>query len=160
MTDSPYRYTLTRSTLTGTGAAVFVMLNPSVADEVDDDPTIRRVKGFAFGTLGASRLVVVNLFAYRSTSPFLMWAARRRGVDIVGPGNDDAVRAELAGAAHVVVAWGAVHRQAAPRIEWTVAAIAAAGKHAVALGVTLEGQPRHPLYLPKNAAPCAWPERR
>lgn len=46
----------------------FIMLNPSTADDVFDDATIRRCVGFA-KRWGYSGLVVTNLFAYRATQP-------------------------------------------------------------------------------------------
>jgi hypothetical protein len=46
----------------------FIMLNPSTADDIFDDATIRRCVGFA-KRWGYSGLVVTNLFAYRATDP-------------------------------------------------------------------------------------------
>ena len=63
------------------------MLNPSRADDMRDDPTIRKAAGFA-KRLGFGELVVVNLYAWRSTLPRDLFAAERRGIDIVGPDND------------------------------------------------------------------------
>ncbi|MES2137565.1 MAG: DUF1643 domain-containing protein [Pseudomonadota bacterium] len=52
----------------------FVMLNPSTADAVQDDPTIRRCIGFA-KAWGKGGIVVINLFAFRATNPKDMLAA-------------------------------------------------------------------------------------
>jgi hypothetical protein len=72
--DRRFRYRLGRRW--GQGAAVcFVLLNPSTADEVVDDPTIRRCIAFA-RSLGYGGLEVVNLYAYVATDP----AELRRGV--------------------------------------------------------------------------------
>jgi len=61
--DRMYRYQLIRP-LTGAPGpiCVFAMLNPSTADENDDDPTVRRCKRFAL-RLRAARLIIVNLYA-------------------------------------------------------------------------------------------------
>src|SRR5690554_6900188 len=97
LTDqATYRYTLTRSDY---GDApwlsmheprlLWIMLNPSTADETADDPTIRRVKAFT-RRLGYSGLTVVNLYAMRSTDPRGLWAA----ADPIGPDNDRAIAEE------------------------------------------------------------------
>ena len=140
---SRYRYLLTRGPDDARAHVVFVMLNPSVADQVRDDPTIRRVIGFA-RRLGFARLSVVNLFAMRTTDPRRLYRAR----DPVGPDNDAAIRAAVADATLVIAAWGnhgALHDRAAQ-----VLPLLPAPHH---LGLTARGQPRHPLYLPASAAP-------
>ncbi|MFN8498399.1 MAG: DUF1643 domain-containing protein [Anaerolineae bacterium] len=141
-----YRYRLWR--IWGAGAAVaFVMLNPSTADGARDDPTIRRCMGLA-RAWGYGRLEVVNLFAYRSPSP----EALRRVSDPVGPDNDRYL-GEAAGAALVVVAWGN-DGALLGRDRAALAALADGRLHC--LGVTLRGQPRHPLYVRGDTVPLAW----
>ena len=66
---------------------VFCMLNPSTANADDDDPTIRRCKGFAHAW-GYHRLVIVNMYAIRATDPGDMIGVWKMGEDIVGPDND------------------------------------------------------------------------
>jgi hypothetical protein len=63
-----YRYSLTRVWNKSKPKIMFLMLNPSTADEVNDDPTIRRCIDFA-KTWGFGGLYVCNLFAFRSTDP-------------------------------------------------------------------------------------------
>lgn len=63
-----HRYTLRRSWAGNGGVVNFIMLNPSTADDVFDDATIRRCVGFA-KRWGFCGLVVTNLFAYRATDP-------------------------------------------------------------------------------------------
>jgi hypothetical protein len=143
---SRYRYLLTRGPRDAREHLVFVMLNPSTADQEHDDPTIRRALGFA-RRLGFARLSVVNLFALRATEPARLYRAR----DPVGPGNDDAIRAAVADATLVIAAWGnhgelrdraAQVRPLLPRVHH--------------LGLTRLGQPRHPLYLPAATPLTAW----
>lgn len=63
-----YRYELVREWDETKPKALFIMLNPSTADADKDDPTIRRCIGFAKNwDLGG--IVVINLFAYRSSHP-------------------------------------------------------------------------------------------
>lgn len=156
--DGVYRYTLHRGWgARGSASAVFVMLNPSTADAHLDDPTIRRCVGFA-KRLGCGGLKVVNLYAYRATSPDDMFAARRAGNDIIGPENDEILWATLYVAAHhdrpVVAAWGAEADQA--RVAEVVSMARAAGVEFQALGVTKHGAPRHPLYLRADSELTPW----
>jgi hypothetical protein len=143
---SEYRYLLQRS---WTGAnpgprALWVMLNPSTANDRQDDPTIRRCAAFSTRQ-GASGLSVVNLYALRCTDPGGLW----RHLDPVGPENDSRIAASLAAAAAggwlVVCAWGA--RAEAARAAEVLAAISGAGIAPLTLGLTRRGHPRHPLYV-------------
>jgi len=147
-----YRYSLRRRWGTGP-ACCFVMLNPSAADETDDDPTIRRCIGFA-QAWGFPALEVVNLFAWRTHEPRRLLDAR----DPVGPGNDGAVRAAARRAGLVVCAWGAAHQAVWPAARDRVEAIACRldGAETVCLGRTRDGHPRHPLYLRATARPRAF----
>nr|WSZ21194.1 DUF1643 domain-containing protein [Streptomyces canus] len=144
--ERAYRYLLTRIWDTSRPPVVFLMLNPSTADALEDDPTIRRCTGFA-RRHGAGGLVVVNLFGLRSTDP----RALRHHPDPVGPLNDAFIRQATSGASLVVAAWGAAgveHGRSASVSK----ALAVRGVALRCLGMTSTGQPRHPLYLPGDAA--------
>jgi len=143
--DRRYRYRLTRRWADGP-TACFVMLNPSTADHRVDDPTVRRCIAYA-RRWGFGGLVVVNLFALRSTLPGALLTA----VDPVGPGNDRHVARACREASLVVAAWGA-HRSVRAR----AGAVAALLGNAACLGWTRAGEPRHPLYLRRDARPRAW----
>lgn len=117
------------------------MLNPSTADEVNNDPTIRRCISFA-EKHACTDLYVVNLFALRATDPRELKKHR----DPIGEQNDDIIdkmifriRAENG---FVVAAWGA-HPMAQERGRQLTE------KHGpfVCLGTTKGGAPRHPLYV-------------
>lgn len=96
-----YRYELWR-TWNGSGpSCVFVGLNPSTADETEDDPTIRKCVKFA-QTWGYGSLCMVNLFAFRATKPKDMLAA----ADPIGPDNDATLRRLVPCAGLIVAAWG------------------------------------------------------
>lgn len=100
-----YRYALTREW--GRGPRVlFIMLNPSTADAMQDDPTIRKCIGFA-QRWGYSKLTVVNLYAYRATKPDDLWQAALDGVDIMGPKNATCIDTAASCANMIVAAWGA-----------------------------------------------------
>lgn len=120
--------------------------NPSTADAQKDDPTTRRCISFA-RRLGMGQLVLTNICAYRATNPRDMIGAE----DSVGPENDYVLLTEARRAAMVLVAWGAVDRRIAHRAQAVYDMLADAGISAYCLGVTADGEPRHPLYVPANA---------
>ena len=145
--DRRYRYLLTRRVGTSQIRVLFVMLNPSAADEERNDPTIRRCIGFArdwdFGLLE-----VVNLFALMSTDPKGLLVAE----EPVGPDNDATIQAALRRADRVVLAWGnqgSHHRERAELV--TKMALDASPPHH--LGLTKIGFPRHPLLVPGDTRP-------
>lgn len=149
-----YRYRLTRpGDLTATrGPAVFIMLNPSVADADLDDPTIRRCRGFA-RAWGCNGIVVANLYALRSTDPAGLWLH----ADPVGPENDEHL-VQLASiaisAGEVVCAWGSNAR--ADRVAQVAALLFAGGARLRCLGINQAGAPRHPLYVPGSQELIDW----
>ena len=148
-----YRYDLHRGPDTGPFLA-WVMLNPSTADASLDDPTIRRVRSFT-AAAGAERFVVVNLFAYRATSPKDLLAAHRSGVDIVGPDNliHHQHLAEHPDRVGTVAAWGS-HGLTA--YGWNLLRPVWAGQ-LVSLGTTRTNAPRHPLYVKGSTSLTPWP---
>lgn len=118
----------------------WVMLNPSIADERQDDPTIRRCISFS-EAWGFGALRVVNLFALRTPDPRVLLDAS----DALGPRGERALRAALHEADAVVAAWGNVH----PRLAGRAAAVRRwLPTEASCLGVTGRGEPRHPLHVP------------
>lgn len=89
--DGLYRYSLTRSWGDGLERVCWVMLNPSTADHETDDPTIRRVVDFSM-RLGFDSCEVVNLWAWRATSP----AELAKALDPRGPDNFEAIATAMA----------------------------------------------------------------
>jgi hypothetical protein len=140
-----YRYLLTRIWDPAERPLVFLMLNPSTADALEDDPTLRRCTGFAKRE-GAGGVVVVNLFALRSTDP----RALTRHPEPVGRYNDVFIRQAVSQGSKVVAAWGAAP-VAGDRGRNVAVALAARRVPLHCLGTTAVGQPRHPLYLPSEA---------
>lgn len=141
-----YRYRLWRTWDATKPPLVFCMLNPSTADAEADDPTVSRCKERA-RRMGAGGLVVVNLFALRSTDPRALY----RHVDPVGPDNDTAIL-DAAGQGDLVCAWGN-HGKLHGRAAKVLALLLAAGLPALALRVSKDGHPSHPLYLPYDLQP-------
>jgi hypothetical protein len=128
------------------------MLNPSTADAEQDDPTIRRCVGFS-RSWGAGALVVVNLFALRSTDP----AALLTHPEPVGADNDEHLRDVALDAwrdgGRLVCAWGA-HLAAPPRALEVHERVR--DMDPLCLGTTKSGAPRHPLYVKATTVPTPW----
>jgi hypothetical protein len=140
-----YRYSLTRVWDASLPSLTFVLLNPSTADAVQLDPTLRRCVGFAKRE-GFGGMVIVNLYAFRTKSPKVMRAAP----DPVGPENDQ-VLAAVTGT--VIAGWGT---KAAPR---RVSRALELLPRLHALSVTQGGHPQHPLYVQAGAPLIEWPPR-
>jgi hypothetical protein len=123
---------------------VFVMLNPSTADGLVDDPTIRRCIGFAKRE-GATSMHVLNLYALRATNPKELLTHPNP----VGAGNDECLRgvARYHDRFRTVVAWGANKMVTPERVAVLTDAAKAAGTTLWCLGTTKDGHPRHPLYV-------------
>jgi hypothetical protein len=102
-----HRYILSRTwNVQKRGCVNFIMLNPSTADDVFDDATIRRCVGFA-KRWGFSGLVVTNLFAFRATDPKdLERMAAVDPVRAIGEENDDTIQRCARHADAIVCAWG------------------------------------------------------
>jgi hypothetical protein len=142
-----YRYALARTWNPVLGAVLFILLNPSDADAIDDDATVRKCIGFTH-RWGHGAVWIANMFAYRTPKPAALRRAQRSGVDIVGPLNREAILANAADASRIVVGWGANAVSWAPYAAQVVGAVRARVAHPVeCLGLTNDGMPRHPLRL-------------
>ena len=166
--DGRYRYTLGRRFDGGRymrpRTVFFIMLNPSTADQNVGDPSVRRCMKYAYDW-GYDKMVVLNLFALRSTDPKELY----RADDPIGPENDAHIKFAIQGDKDHHVSFGQVYRLP-PRV------ICAWGNHGLyqdrwqrvrdlivgigcepyALKITGAGQPAHPLYLPANLEPQPW----
>lgn len=149
--DRAYRYSLSRIWDPAGAVAVFVGLNPSTADETEDDPTIRRCIGFA-RDWGAGGLVMLNAFAFRATDPLDMKAA----AEPIGARNDEELYKWAFSARWVVACWGVHGRHLARGFAVRHLLRSAAGDNLKVLGLTKDGHPKHPLYLAKTTRLEAW----
>lgn len=158
--DGVYRYRLHRtwssSDPDGSERRVtFVMLNPSVGNQVDDDNTLTRCRGFATAW-GYDGYDVVNLFAFITPYPADMFAAARAGVDIIGPDNNEHLRRAAAYAKSrrepIIAAWGA----GAPLDRVREVAALPHMDELRCLGTTASGMPKHPLYLRADTPLSPW----
>jgi len=142
--DGSYRYFLARRRSPHGKTIAFICLNPSTADAVSDDPIIRRCISFA-KNWGGVKLLMSNLFAYRSTDPkTLMQIAEPIGTE------NDAWLSRIVKVADLVIAgWGT--REVLYQRNITVLE---KFKHNLnVLRLTKDGHPSHPLYLPSHLTP-------
>ncbi|WP_170382050.1 DUF1643 domain-containing protein [Ruegeria atlantica] len=145
-----YRYSLTRVWDSSGRKALFVMLNPSTATEVQNDPTVERCERRA-RALGFGAFQVTNIFAWRDTDPRKMRAA----TDPVGPENDTAILGGVQWADQVIAAWGThgAHLERGPAVETL---LRGTGQPLFHLGLTKAGHPKHPLYIAYTQQPEPW----
>jgi len=145
--DKRYRWKLWRFWGEEQKHIAFIGLNPSTADEKDDDPTIRRCIGFA-KKWGYSGIFMLNLFGLRSTDPKSIY----QSIEPIGQYNTGSIITVIASNSviEVVICWGnhgkhlnqgrsminLLHQRCPNKI-----------KH---FGFTKTGEPKHPLYLPSN----------
>jgi hypothetical protein len=149
--DGSYRWQLRRRWAEEGRIALWVMLNPSTANGVDDDATIRRCINFSKGW-GLAGLAVANLFALRARHPNALMVHP----DPVGGQTDSVLTSLSSEASLIIVAWGA-HPVAKSRIKDVQNII---GVKVKCLGVTQAGHPRHPFYLSRKSKLVAWLGRR
>jgi hypothetical protein len=144
MFDTPTRGTL--------AYANFICLNPSTADEVQDDPTIRRCAAFA-KAWGFPAFCMTNLFAWRDTSPEMMMAA----ADPIGDDNDHWLASIARDAGIVVAGWGkhGAFNDRATEVVDLLRRHVNVTLHA--LRTNADGSPEHPLYIPAACSPITWP---
>jgi hypothetical protein len=157
--DGLYRYRLSRSW----GSArpmTFVMLNPSTADGLTDDNTIRKCIGFA-GREGAGGIDVVNLFALRVSKPVHLFDGTI-AEDPEGPDNlfhvQQAIEDVVFGGGMVVCGWGAktgVERSTAHAEILSLAAANAVDFRCLVRNAN--GSPKHPLYIKNDQPLVDWP---
>lgn len=140
-----YRYLLTRVWDGALPRALFVMLNPSTATEVQNDPTVERCERRA-RALGFGAFRVTNIFAFRATDP----RAMRAVADPVGPDNDAAIRESVDWAGgptdRIICAWG-THGAHLNRGAAVAQLLRESGRDLHHLGLTAAGAPKHPLYI-------------
>lgn len=146
--DELYRYWLTRSWASHSGQeAVFVLLNPSKANALVNDPTVTRCIGFA-RAWGYDRLRILNLFAFRATDPKELAAA----ADPIGPLCLTYLEDGLLNAGVVIAGWGAHKRAAARALDIPPLAT----RPLMALAINADGSPKHPLYVRADTVPVPY----
>ncbi len=141
-----YRYVLWRRWCDTGPNVFFIGLNPSTADECQNDPTIRRCLGFARRWQYGS-MCVANLFAYCATKPDDL----KRAADPTGPENRAWLTALASNADLVIACWGnmGVYQNRSSEVQRMLGVV-----HCLRLNGS--GEPAHPLYLKSDLKPTRW----
>ncbi len=121
----------------------FVLLNPSTADGMKDDPTVRKCIGFAklngFGGIG-----IANLFAWRATEPRELVRALSVGEDCVGPNGNYHLKC-IAGD-YIVAGWGRMPYYV-PALRYRLDDVRKILTGRLFCVKQTQGRPWHPLYV-------------
>lgn len=141
-----YRYQLSRIWDKNKPLVGFIMLNPSTADSLNDDPTVRRCVGFA-KSWGYGGIYIVNLFAYRSSNPRDLLAIP--ALDAVGYLNQFYLEEVFDKADFIVCAWGnqSILDRLMKRLNNEYKPLAKCFTSLCYLELSKNGTPKHPLYL-------------
>jgi hypothetical protein len=141
-----YRYALHRIWKVQDPIIMWIGMNPSTADEMVDDPTVRREINFS-KAYGFGRYIKLNVMAYRATDPKDLLEV----ADPVGPRNMEAILGWANKAHAIVAAWGALPKVFAPHAAAVERALRDAGHTLECIGLSKAGHPRHPLYMPNSS---------
>ncbi len=140
-----FRYALWRIWERSGDYLFFIGLNPSTANGEKDDPTIRRLIGFA-RSWGYGGLYAGNLFSIVSANPSVLFFASSK--EEPGGPNDIAIEEMRKLSKTVLVGWGECGRKAGLR---PAAVLGLLGEHIYCLKVNKSGEPTHPLYQPLSS---------
>ena len=141
--DKIYRYKLSRTWDSTKPTILFIGLNPSIADENIDDPTITRCINFA-KDWGYGTLLIANLFAFRSTYPKDIYLID----DPIGKDNDHYLLECVTQSDLIVACWG--NNGTYMNREKVITELV---PNLYCLQKNKNGTPHHPLRPPRNIHP-------
>ena len=135
--DKKHRYKLSRHWDLNKPQILYIMLNPSIGNEIIDDPTIRRLLSFT-KKFDSGGFFVGNLFTYITPNPKTLDTS-------IGLTNKNLnVLTNLVSKADVVVyAWGNSIEEPNEFKKFI--------SNPMCFDKNLNGTPKHPLYLPSNS---------
>jgi hypothetical protein len=141
-----FRYALWRIWDENKPRVMFIGLNPSKANETQNDNTIKRVIKLA-NNWGYGGVYMCNCFAFVSTDP--------AGLNPLAydPINDKCIKELSEKVSTVVFAWGnfKVVRDKGRDVD-----LAKMFPQAIALKINKNGSPQHPLFVPGNIQPVPY----
>lgn len=144
--DRTYRYVLSRIWDETKPVVMIIGLNPSTADETNDDPTITRCINFS-KSWGYGGVHMLNLFAFRATLPRDMFNAPNP----IGMENDKYLSEYAKKCDKAICAWGN-HGKFKNRSDDVRSKL----KNLYYLKMNHSGEPSHPLYLKSELVPLKW----
>ena len=148
--DRRYRFVLkhTWEPLFPPNLCTWIGLNPSIADETQLDPTLRRIRAFS-AAWGYNGFIMTNLFGLVSTDPDQLYTID----DPVGPENDRYILQAAQETQQVIAAWGVIggHQNRCAAVLEMIS-----GFDLLCLKKTKEGYPIHPLYVAADTEPTKY----
>jgi hypothetical protein len=141
--DGLYRHWLSRTRTSGTGYLLWVGHNPSTAEGMKDDPTIRREMEFTWRE-GFRSMFKVNLMDLRATNPKDLLDTDlfvSSGVNYIH------IRRLAKDAEAIVMAYGVVNKAHHTKMNRVSDELHKFLDKQICLGLTQSGYPRHPLYV-------------
>lgn len=135
--DRKHRYALWRIWDESKPLVMFIGLNPSTANETDNDPTIKSVCRIAANN-GYGGVYMMNCFSYVSTDPKLL-----KSNPMAEEWNNNTLTATASRCKDVVFAWGNfdIVKERGRDKE-----LCEMFPNALALHINKNGSPKHPLY--------------
>lgn len=141
--DRKYRYVLSRIWDETKPFVMIVGLNPSTADETENDPTIIRCIEFS-KSWGYGGVYMLNLFAFRATLPKDM----KNSDDPIGVENDKYIKKYAKLCDKVICAWGndGIFKNRSKSVLSNL-------NNTYYIKLNKSGEPAHPLYLKGDLIP-------
>ena len=147
-----YRYRLWRAWDANLPVLGMCLMNPSLANDIADDPTIDRQVRRA-QMLGYGALEVVNVFALVEQDSTKLAGRVAHGADIVGPLNDGWILRVALQCGALICGWGVPGHHLLNRGPLVLGMLSRHNILPYALGINADGSPKHPLYVRYNAVP-------
>lgn len=147
-----YRYMLSHVWDPEKPMAMWLMMNPSVADHRILDPTVAKTCRVS-AALGYGGQFIANVCAYRATDRLRLLEVS----DPVGPSNHQHVVAMARSSGIIVVAHGLLPGDLQRHADATCRLLLDNGHKPHVLRLTKDGAPSHPLYIPDATVPQPWP---
>ena len=135
--DKKERYSLKREWDKSKNKILYIMLNPSLADDKNDDPTIRRLINFT-KKFNYGGFLVGNIFTKITPNPKEI--DKSKGMS---DKNFEKLLNLINKVDQIVYAWGNTVEEPQLLKELVLSP--------KCFGKNLNGTPKHPLYLPKNS---------
>lgn len=144
--DRKYRYALWRIWDREKPLIMFIGLNPSNADEIESDPTIRRVGDFA-NKWGFGGFYMMNLFSFVTPYPEQLQAPEANDDE-----NDTWLYNISKTCKTIIYCWGNF-----PQAKGRAMQILERFPGGFAIIINKNGSPRHPLYIKRSCQPVKYP---